>query len=55
MFIEKNYDSVIYEQVEEANEINKKLPSLATSSPLSSTGSTLLYVTHLQAVYTSRF
>ena len=46
-------DSVIYKQVEEADEINTKLPSLATSLPLSSTG-TLSYVTHPQAVYTSR-
>jgi len=45
--------SIIYKQAEEANEINKKLPSLATSLPLSSTG-TLSYATHPQAVYTSR-
>ncbi|UZO13047.1 uncharacterized protein OCT59_004553 [Rhizophagus irregularis] len=45
-------DSVIYRQVKEADEINKKSSS-TFQSPLSST-STLSYITHPQAVYTSR-
>ncbi|RGB39592.1 kinase-like domain-containing protein [Rhizophagus diaphanus] len=45
-------DSVIYEQVKEADEINKK-SSFSVQLPLSST-STLSYMTHPQAVYTSR-
>ncbi|POG73997.1 kinase-like domain-containing protein [Rhizophagus irregularis DAOM 181602=DAOM 197198] len=43
-------DSVIYGQVKEADDINKKL---SISSPLISTG-TISYMTHPQAVYTSR-
>ncbi|POG73986.1 kinase-like domain-containing protein [Rhizophagus irregularis DAOM 181602=DAOM 197198] len=43
-------DSVIYGQVKEADDINKKL---SFSSPLISTG-TISYTTHPQAVYTSR-
>ncbi|POG74037.1 kinase-like domain-containing protein [Rhizophagus irregularis DAOM 181602=DAOM 197198] len=43
-------DSVIYGQVKEADDINKKL---SFSSPLTSTG-TISYTTHPQAVYTSR-
>uniref|UniRef100_U9U7I8 Serine-threonine/tyrosine-protein kinase catalytic domain-containing protein n=1 Tax=Rhizophagus irregularis (strain DAOM 181602 / DAOM 197198 / MUCL 43194) TaxID=747089 RepID=U9U7I8_RHIID len=45
-------DSVIHKQIEEADEINKKSSS-TVQSPLSST-STLSYMTHPQAVYTSR-
>ncbi|POG78652.1 kinase-like domain-containing protein [Rhizophagus irregularis DAOM 181602=DAOM 197198] len=49
--VEKNkVDSVIYGQVKEADEINKKS---SFSSPLISTG-TISYMTHPQAVYTSR-
>ena len=44
-------DSVIYKQAKEADEINEKLTSSATS--LSSTG-IISYITHPQAVYTSR-
>jgi serine/threonine protein kinase len=44
-------NSVIYEQIEEADEINKKLSSIVQST---SSTSTLSYVTHPQAVYTSR-
>ncbi|RGB39581.1 kinase-like domain-containing protein [Rhizophagus diaphanus] len=47
-----NFNSIIYKQVEEADEINKKSFS-TVQSPLSST-STLSYITHPQAVYTSR-
>ncbi|POG80505.1 kinase-like domain-containing protein [Rhizophagus irregularis DAOM 181602=DAOM 197198] len=47
-----NVNSIIYRQVKEADEINKKLFS-TVQSPLSST-STLSYTTHSQAVYTSR-
>ncbi|PKY49028.1 hypothetical protein RhiirA4_405001, partial [Rhizophagus irregularis] len=43
-------DSVIYGQVKETDDINKKL---SFSSPLISTG-TITYMTHHQAVYTSR-
>ncbi|CAB4404737.1 unnamed protein product [Rhizophagus irregularis] len=43
-------NSVIYGQVKEADDINKKL---SFSSPLISTG-TISYMTHPQAVYTSR-
>ncbi|POG64370.1 kinase-like domain-containing protein [Rhizophagus irregularis DAOM 181602=DAOM 197198] len=51
--IESNkVDSVIYGQVKEADEINKK-SSIPIQLPLSST-STLSYLTHPQAVYTSR-
>ncbi|POG80986.1 kinase-like domain-containing protein [Rhizophagus irregularis DAOM 181602=DAOM 197198] len=46
----KKMDSVIYGQVKEADDINKKL---SFSSPLISTG-TISYKTHPQAVYTSR-
>ncbi|EXX76228.1 kinase-like domain-containing protein [Rhizophagus irregularis DAOM 181602=DAOM 197198] len=46
----KKVDSVIYGQVKEADEINKKL---SFSSPLISTG-TISYTTNPQAVYTSR-
>ncbi|POG78664.1 kinase-like domain-containing protein [Rhizophagus irregularis DAOM 181602=DAOM 197198] len=45
-------DSVIYKQVEEADETNKK-SSFSVQSPISS-ASTLSYMTHPQAVYTSR-
>ncbi|GBC54471.2 kinase-like domain-containing protein [Rhizophagus irregularis DAOM 181602=DAOM 197198] len=45
-------DSLISEQAKEADEINKKSSS-TVQSPLSST-STLSYITHPQAVYTSR-
>ncbi|EXX59144.1 kinase-like domain-containing protein [Rhizophagus irregularis DAOM 181602=DAOM 197198] len=45
-------DSIIYGQVKEADEINKKSSS-TVQSPLSSI-STLPYITHPQAVYTSR-
>ncbi|UZO13098.1 uncharacterized protein OCT59_004604 [Rhizophagus irregularis] len=45
-------DSLIREQAKEADEINKKSSS-TVKSPLSST-STLSYITHPQAVYTSR-
>ncbi|CAB4404800.1 unnamed protein product [Rhizophagus irregularis] len=43
-------DSIIYGQVKEADDINKKL---SFSSPLISTG-TISYTTHPQAVYTSK-
>ncbi|RGB31952.1 kinase-like domain-containing protein [Rhizophagus diaphanus] len=43
-------DSVIYGQVKETDDINKKL---SFSSPFITTG-TILYMTHPQAVYTSR-
>ncbi|RGB40640.1 hypothetical protein C1646_687322, partial [Rhizophagus diaphanus] len=43
-------DSVIYKQVKEADDINNKL---SFSSPLKTTG-TISYITHHQAVYTSR-
>ncbi|POG72276.1 kinase-like domain-containing protein [Rhizophagus irregularis DAOM 181602=DAOM 197198] len=46
-------DSVIYGQVKETDDINKKLLSSIVQSPSSST-SNLLYTTHPQAVYTSR-
>ncbi|CAB4420312.1 unnamed protein product [Rhizophagus irregularis] len=45
-------DSVIFRQVKEADEFNKKSSS-TVQSPSSST-STLSYITHPQAVYTSR-
>ncbi|POG69405.1 kinase-like domain-containing protein [Rhizophagus irregularis DAOM 181602=DAOM 197198] len=49
-----NSYSVIKEQIKEADEINKKSSSSPTAqSPLSST-STLTYMTHPQAIYTSR-
>ncbi|CAB4404374.1 unnamed protein product [Rhizophagus irregularis] len=47
---ENKMDSVIYGQVKEADDINKKL---SFSSPLTSTG-TISYTTHPQAVYTSK-
>jgi serine/threonine protein kinase len=49
-------DSVIYGQVKAADEINKKssLSFSTTQSPLSSSTSTLSYMTHPQAVYTSK-
>ncbi|GBC49633.1 kinase-like domain-containing protein [Rhizophagus irregularis DAOM 181602=DAOM 197198] len=43
----------VIDQFEEADEINKKLSFSTVQSPSSST-STLLYMTHPQAVYTSR-
>ncbi|GBC10585.1 hypothetical protein RclHR1_09750002 [Rhizophagus clarus] len=45
-------DSDIYKQIKEANEINDKSSSTVQSPSLSA--STLSYVTHPQAVYTSR-
>ncbi|CAB4420034.1 unnamed protein product [Rhizophagus irregularis] len=45
-------DSIIYGQVKEADEINKK--SFSTVQPPLSSTSTLSYTTHPQAVYTSR-
>ncbi|RGB40645.1 kinase-like domain-containing protein [Rhizophagus diaphanus] len=47
---ENKEDSVIYEQIREADDINKKL---SFSSPLITTG-TMSFMTHPQAVYTSR-
>jgi serine/threonine protein kinase len=44
-------NAVIHEQIKEADEINKKSSSIVR---LTSTTSTLSYVTHSQAVYTSR-
>jgi serine/threonine protein kinase len=44
-------NSIIYEQIKEADEINKKSPSIVQSK---SSTSTLSYMTHPQAVYTSR-
>ena len=49
--IECRKDLLIHEQIKEADEINKKLPSLAATS-LST--SILSYTTHAQAIYTSR-
>ncbi|EXX70516.1 Cdc15p [Rhizophagus irregularis DAOM 197198w] len=49
----KKRDSVIYRQVEETDDNNKKLLSSMVQSPLSTT-SNLLYTTHSQAVYTSK-
>ena len=46
-------DSVIYGQLEETDEINKKLSSSIVRSSLPS-ASNLLYTTHPQAVYTSK-
>ncbi|UZO17831.1 uncharacterized protein OCT59_009167 [Rhizophagus irregularis] len=46
-------DSVIYRQLEETDDINKKLSSSMVQLPLSS-ASNLLYTTHPQAVYTSK-
>ncbi|POG78640.1 kinase-like domain-containing protein [Rhizophagus irregularis DAOM 181602=DAOM 197198] len=46
-------DSVIDKQIDEANEINEKSSSSTVQSPSSST-SDLSYMTHPQAVYTSR-
>ena len=43
----------IYKQIQEADEINKKLSSSAVPSSLLSTG-TFSYTTHPQAIYTSR-
>ncbi|POG69101.1 kinase-like domain-containing protein [Rhizophagus irregularis DAOM 181602=DAOM 197198] len=48
-----NVNSVIYRQVKETDDINKKLSSSMIQSSLSST-SNLLYTTHPQAVYTSK-
>ncbi|EXX52898.1 Cdc15p [Rhizophagus irregularis DAOM 197198w] len=45
-------DSIIYKQIKEAEEINKKLPSTVQSSSLST--SNFSYTTHPKAVYTSR-
>ncbi|RGB39594.1 kinase-like domain-containing protein [Rhizophagus diaphanus] len=50
--LQNNVDSVLCGQVNEADEMNKKA-SFPVQSPLSST-STLSYMTHPQAVYTSR-
>ncbi|POG58632.1 hypothetical protein GLOIN_2v1729078 [Rhizophagus irregularis DAOM 181602=DAOM 197198] len=54
--IEESYNNrnntVFYKQIEDADEINKK-PSSTAQSPLSST-STLSYISHPEAVYTSR-
>ncbi|RGB39593.1 kinase-like domain-containing protein [Rhizophagus diaphanus] len=50
--IRNNVGSVIYGQVKEADEINRKA-SFSVPLPLSSTN-TLSYITHPQAVYTSR-
>ncbi|EXX76805.1 Cdc15p [Rhizophagus irregularis DAOM 197198w] len=47
---ENKEDSVIYEQIREADDINKRL---SFSSPLITTGA-ISYITHPQAVYTSR-
>ncbi|RGB26940.1 kinase-like domain-containing protein [Rhizophagus diaphanus] len=47
-----NEDSTIYGEAKEADEINKK-SSPTVQPPLSST-STLIYMTHSQAIYTSR-
>jgi serine/threonine protein kinase len=44
-------NSVIYKQIKEADEINKKSSSIVQST---SSTSTLSYMTHPQAVYTSR-
>ncbi|UZO14331.1 uncharacterized protein OCT59_005791 [Rhizophagus irregularis] len=44
-------DSVIYKQVKETDDINKKL---SFSSPLLKSTGTISYMTHPQAVYTSR-
>ncbi|UZO13085.1 uncharacterized protein OCT59_004591 [Rhizophagus irregularis] len=49
---DKNVDSIIHEEAKEADEINKKT-FFPVQLPLSST-STLSYITHPQAVYTSR-
>ena len=49
--IKDRKDLLIHEQIKEADEINKKLPSLAATSL--STG-ILSYTTHAQAIYTSR-
>jgi serine/threonine protein kinase len=46
-----NINSVIYEQIKEADEINKKSFSIVQSK---SSTNTLSYMTHPQAVYTSR-
>ncbi|CAB5185736.1 unnamed protein product [Rhizophagus irregularis] len=44
-------ESVIYGQAKETDEINKKL---SFSSPLISSDTSISYVTHPQAVYTSK-
>ncbi|RGB31017.1 kinase-like domain-containing protein [Rhizophagus diaphanus] len=44
-------DSVIYEQVKEADDVNKKL---SFSSPIISSDTSISYTTHPQAVYTSK-
>ncbi|GBC38034.1 kinase-like domain-containing protein [Rhizophagus irregularis DAOM 181602=DAOM 197198] len=49
--LNKKVDSVIYKQVKETDEINKKL---SFSSPLISSDTSISYVTHPQAVYTSK-
>ncbi|CAB5363482.1 unnamed protein product [Rhizophagus irregularis] len=48
---DNNVDSVIYGQAKETDEINKKL---SFSSPLISSDTSISYVTHPQAVYTSK-
>ncbi|UZO12117.1 uncharacterized protein OCT59_003667 [Rhizophagus irregularis] len=55
LYVKSYLDSVLNEQKKEADEINKKSSSSFSTaqSPLSST-STLPYMTHPQAVYTSR-
>jgi serine/threonine protein kinase len=50
-FKNNGINSVIYKQIEEADEINKKPFSIVQST---SSTSTLSYMTHSQAVYTSR-
>ncbi|GES84741.1 kinase-like domain-containing protein [Rhizophagus clarus] len=49
-----NNEDPIHKQIQETDEINKKLCSSATSLPSSSNGLLFSYVTHPQAVYTSR-
>ncbi|EXX52892.1 kinase-like domain-containing protein [Rhizophagus irregularis DAOM 181602=DAOM 197198] len=51
---ENKVDSVIYGQVKEADEINKKSSSSSTVQLQLSFTSTLSYITHPQAIYTSR-
>ncbi|CAB4413140.1 unnamed protein product [Rhizophagus irregularis] len=49
--VDNKVNSVIYGQAKEADEINKKL---SFSSPLISSDTSISYVTHPQAVYTSK-
>ncbi|RGB27212.1 kinase-like domain-containing protein, partial [Rhizophagus diaphanus] len=53
LYLAADGDSVINKQINEADEINKKLSFSTVQSPLSSTN-TLLYMTHPQAVYASK-